>query len=113
LLDRGYIPQLYGDVVLDETADFSICSGDQIIAKLAGKIKPNRVIFLTDVDGVYADDPRKSKKSGLASDVTGSMAGKLREIKDIKCEVTICNGLKPGVFLKCLQGENVGTRVRS
>lgn len=91
LLLRGYMPVLYGDMVPDERLGFSVCSGDQIAARLGRRAR--RMVLATDVDGILADGRLVKKisrknfaqirghigKSG-APDVTGGMAGKIEEL---------------------------------
>ncbi|XP_071690829.1 isopentenyl phosphate kinase isoform X2 [Rutidosis leptorrhynchoides] len=56
-LDSGFVPVLHGDVVLDESLGCTILSGDVIISHLAAHLKPQFVVFLTDVFGVYDRPP--------------------------------------------------------
>ncbi|XP_055801326.1 isopentenyl phosphate kinase [Solanum dulcamara] len=56
-IDTGFIPVLHGDAVLDTLQDCTILSGDVIIRHLAAELKPEFVVFLTDVLGVYDRPP--------------------------------------------------------
>ncbi|KAI9124836.1 hypothetical protein K1719_004163 [Acacia pycnantha] len=56
-LDSGFVPVLHGDAVLDEIQGCTILSGDVIISHLAAHAKPDFVVFLTDVYGVYDRPP--------------------------------------------------------
>ncbi|KAM0015025.1 putative isopentenyl phosphate kinase [Helianthus debilis subsp. tardiflorus] len=56
-LDSGFVPVLHGDAVLDESLGCTILSGDVIISHLAAHLKPQFVVFLTDVFGVYDRPP--------------------------------------------------------
>lgn len=134
ILDLNIIPVLYGDVVTDKKLGCSIVSGDIIVSYLAHKLKADKVIFLSDVDGIFDDDPKKNPQakliikvnnknlkqvlSGIKSsgrdDVTGEMAGKILSIqKNLKnTEVIIANGLKQGNLLKALGQSPIGTKLR-
>ena len=57
-LEKGYIPIIYGDVVLDNELEMAVISGDQIIQYLAINLKADQVILGTDVDGVYNKNPK-------------------------------------------------------
>ncbi|XP_038078906.1 isopentenyl phosphate kinase-like isoform X2 [Patiria miniata] len=57
LLVEGYQPVMHGDCVLDRHQGCTILSGDTIIEKLCSVFEPKRVIFLTDIDGVYDKPP--------------------------------------------------------
>ncbi|XP_050238222.1 isopentenyl phosphate kinase [Mercurialis annua] len=56
-INSGFIPVLHGDAVLDELLGCTILSGDVIIRHLATYLKPEYVVFLTDVPGVYDRPP--------------------------------------------------------
>ncbi|XP_050373223.1 isopentenyl phosphate kinase [Argentina anserina] len=56
-IDSGLVPVLHGDAVLDDLLDCTILSGDVIISHLAAHLKPDYVVFLTDVPGVYDRPP--------------------------------------------------------
>ncbi|XP_063153441.1 uncharacterized protein LOC134493096 [Candoia aspera] len=57
VLDAGYVPVLHGDCALDSEQHCCILSGDTIIEILAKKFSPRRVVFLTDVNGIYSCPP--------------------------------------------------------
>ena len=64
MLEVGLVPVLHGDVVLDSSQNCSILSGDAIISWLStcfhtdrGAYDDLRVIFLTDVAGVFDKAP--------------------------------------------------------
>ena len=96
-LNKGFIPVIYGDVVLDNELEFCVVSGDQIISYIAENLSADEVILGTDVDGVYDKNPKThddaiffDKFSSLHDievlegttnvDVTGGMVGKLKEL---------------------------------
>lgn len=96
-LNKGFVPVIYGDVVLDDELEMAVISGDQIIQYLAINLKPDEVILGTDVDGVYTKNPKlhdDAKFIDLVSslddldvfeettnvDVTGGMVGKIKEL---------------------------------
>ncbi|KAH7858565.1 hypothetical protein Vadar_025335 [Vaccinium darrowii] len=56
-IDSGFVPVLHGDAVLDATQGCTILSGDVIIRHLTEHLKPEFVVFLTDVSGVYDRPP--------------------------------------------------------
>ncbi|XP_008108079.1 uncharacterized protein LOC103278744 isoform X1 [Anolis carolinensis] len=56
-LDAGYVPVLHGDCALDSEQHCCVLSGDTIIEVLAKKFSPRRVVFLTDVNGIFSCPP--------------------------------------------------------
>lgn len=98
-LRLGCVPMTGGDIVPDISDGFSILSGDQIAAFIAVRLKAKRLVYAIDVDGVFDSDPNRYSNarllkdltlasaarlvskvtSGTTPDVTGGMAGKIRE----------------------------------
>lgn len=126
-LKKGFVPVIYGDVVLDNDLEFCVISGDQIIQYLAVNLNPEKVILGTDVDGVYNKNPKThddalffDKFSSLKDldtlegttnvDVTGGMVGKIKELlylADLGIESKIINAEVENNIYKVLENENV------
>lgn len=123
-LRAGFVPVLYGDMVLDSRLGSSVCSGDQIVAYLGKKAK--RMVLATNVDGVLAEGklvPEISRKnfsrikkhlgSSGSPDVTGGMAGKIAELLKVKKPAYVVNARKPERVVALLLGKKaVCTRIR-
>ena len=126
-LEKGFIPIIYGDVVLDEQLEICVISGDQLIQYLAMNLNPELVVLGTDVDGVYNKNPKThedaiffDKFSSLEDldtlegttnvDVTGGMVGKIKELlylADLGIESKIINAeVKDNIF-NVLQNKDV------
>jgi len=131
-VDLGIVPVTFGDVALDDRRGFGICSGDQLMEALAKEFSPQRIIFCTDVDGVFDRDPNiepgatmlqnvdrgtldRLPRNQRCADVTGSIYAKLETMLRITSfggEAMVINGLMPGRLAAALKGENVvGTKV--
>ena len=129
-LSKGFIPVIYGDVVLDNDLEFCVISGDQLIQYLAKNLNPSRVILGTDVDGVYNKNPKThddaiffDKFTSLSDldtlegttnvDVTGGMVGKIRELlflADLGIESKIINAeVEDNIFNVLENNEVKGT----
>ena len=137
-LRLGYTPVLHGDGALDFKWGSSIISGDVIAELLAKYLGPTKVIFVSDVDGIYDKDPKlfedatllehltigdvlrllKSESVGESTydDVTQGMKGKLKAILpiiDSQCEVVLINGMREGTLYNVLVGtEERGTYIK-
>ena len=123
-LSFGLIPTTFGDVLLGSKG-FYIISGDVIVLDLCRLLKPSRVIFASNIDGIYEDINDKSslipkisnfhnnfKFSKLDYDVTGGIKTKITQsmkIANLGIEVQITNGLNSHTLMKALKGEHVGT----
>ena len=138
-LKEGFIPVIYGDVVLDDKLKIAVLSGDQILQYISKNLKINNskskkeVILGTDVDGVFTKNPKKyddaihiSKLSSLDEikefdsttniDVTGGMIGKIKELlelADMGIESRIINANEPKTIFNALENKNVkGTLIK-
>ena len=127
MYDKGIMPVMFGDVVMDRKLGFAICSGDQIMELLTGIFHPSRVIFISDIDGLYDDDPKKNTSARLikdvnrrtldevrtditVADVTGGVRGKMETMLRMcseGCDCVLINGTVDGRLLSLLKGEKV------
>ncbi|MHA1665551.1 MAG: amino acid kinase family protein, partial [Candidatus Njordarchaeales archaeon] len=109
-----------------------IVSGDYIIEFLARELRPDKVIFGTDVEGIYRDpkdptslipridernlsDMRKFLKSTQKIDVTGGMIEKLNSmvrISKLGVLVQVISLLSSGNVYRAIKGEKIGTIVK-
>ena len=140
VLRRGLVPLVYGDVALDEVWGSTIASTEAVFAFLARALRPQRILLLGEVDGVYTGDPHQDPKAALIPvihaqemaeteamlggsygvDVTGGMRSKVqlmveavREVPGL--EVCLFSGLRPGLSEEVLGDPSldVGTRIVS
>ncbi|XP_022158794.1 uncharacterized protein LOC111025262 isoform X1 [Momordica charantia] len=70
-INFGFVPVLHGDAVFDDSLGCTILSGDVIIRHLAEHLKPDYVVFLTDVLGVYDRPPSEPNAVLLREIVVG------------------------------------------
>lgn len=126
LIDSGFVPVMYGDIILSKK-EYRIISGDEIALDLAQEFSPETIIFVSDVDGLFTADPKivpgakliRSIKSeemnvkSLATDATGSMNGKMKMVKEMlkySPKVLIVNGNYPERLGKYLMNKDtIGT----
>ena len=125
------MPVTFGDVVHTEGARYSILSGDALMTILAKVLQPLRIIFATNVDGIYKDltsrelvseikvtGDRKSVEffRGSGNDVTGGMHRKVTEAFKIAShgmDVVMINGLMPERIREAVEGTlKIGTVVK-
>ena len=100
----GMIPLIGGDMLYDSKMGFSVGSGDQFMVLFAKQFSADKVIFVSDVDGVYTSDPKQNpdaevipsisldtlsdiiEKTDTApiGDVSGAMKGKLKAVMSLQ-----------------------------
>jgi len=129
-VNEKIVPVLNGTMCPDLELKGSVISGDSVLEHLAKNFKTKKIIFATDVDGIYDRDSKKYKNAKLireinfknlnkikkgisgssATDVTKGMLGKVNRIIKLSKLGIICqilNGLKKGYIKKALLGERV------
>jgi isopentenyl phosphate kinase len=120
MLAEGFVPVLHGDVVVDETAGGTVCSGDTLVVALADALDADRLGVCSTVPGVLDGGEVVPEITGYeavadvlggsdATDVTGGMAGKVRALLDVDGPASIFGLDDLGRFLAAGQP---GTTVR-
>lgn len=130
LLKMGVIPIVNeNDTVATDEIEFG--DNDTLSAIVAALVGADLLILLSDIDGLYSDDPRKSESArfietvdvidssilemakGAGSDVgTGGMSTKIsaaRIATDSGADMIIANGADVSVVHELLTGANIGT----
>ena len=122
LMDSGYLP-VVACLAGDRQGRFYNVNADQMAASIAGAMGADKLLFLTDVDGVRSEDGSicSSISIGLSQTLidkgiaSGGMRTKLEaavdSIRHGVREVVIAPGASPGVVRKLIAGMPLGTRV--
>ena len=134
-VDRGLVPVVFGDVVMDTVLGTSICSTEEALAFLVPRLRRRgetirRVIWLGETDGIYDAEGqtiplvhssnynrvRRSISPAAGFDVTGGMLLRLKTAWNLArrgTESRILDGTVPGVLKSALLGgeELPGTHV--
>ncbi len=133
LLSYGIIPIINeNDTVATDEIRFG--DNDNLASLVAGLIEAERFVILSDVDGLFTDDPRKNSEAKLIRHVeevtpeleekagsagtlvgTGGMYSKILAAKkavDNGITVNIINGRKKGIILSLLSGLHHGTEIK-
>ena len=120
MLGEGFVPVSHGDVIAHEGHGTTIISGDEVVVRFAESLAADRVGLCSTVDGVYDadgdvidriddfDDVADALGGSDATDVTGGMAGKVRELLALDAPAWIfgLDGLE-----EFLAGGSPGTRI--
>jgi isopentenyl phosphate kinase len=124
-LAAGVTPVSFGDVVRDDAWGFSILSADTIAVELARELPARRVLFVSDVGGVFEPGATarrvavpvvtpelvdRLRPSPGVADVTGGIRGKaeaMLAIADDGADAGLISGLSNGALSRALKGERV------
>ena len=100
LLEHGLVPLVYGDIALDTTKGCTILSTEELFVHLAQSLRPQRILMVGEVSGVFSGDPQRDSivrlvpeinsrnyaevermlSASFGVDVTGGMLGKVRTL---------------------------------
>ena len=130
LLHMGAIPIVNENDTIS-TYEIQFGDNDTLSAVVAALVQADLLILLSDIDGLFTDDPNKDPDAkfidyvdhvdqhfekmgkGSASDVgTGGMSTKLKAAKlatSAGADMVIANGADMGVIHRIMDGEPVGT----
>lgn len=134
LLGLGAIPIVNENDTIS-TYEIQFGDNDTLSAVVSALVRADLLILLSDIDGLFTDDPNKNPDARFveyvervdehfermagdsASDVgTGGMATKLgaaRIATSAGADMVIANGADMGVIHRIVDGENVGTLFRA
>jgi isopentenyl phosphate kinase len=139
-LERGVIPVVFGDVVLDDVRGGTIASTEEIFEALLAHLPAGHMVLAGEVDGVFTADPQldaaarpiptitPADLAGLADqlgsshgvDVTGGMVAKVAQSVALVqghpgLAITLCSGLLPGQVHRALTQPHLplGTRIHA
>ncbi|TFG13498.1 amino acid kinase [Candidatus Thorarchaeota archaeon] len=129
-LSIGMVPLLGGDILIDSVMGFTVGSGDQLAVLIAKELKAKKIIFASDVAGIFDSDPKTNPDAELYSeidigevertveemgkstviDASGAMKGKLkslipaRPLLEAGLEVSILSMMESGNLADYLKG---------
>jgi acetylglutamate kinase len=126
LLDSGYLPVVTCIAPDERGKDYNI-NADMFAGHLAGALRAEQYVVLTDVDGVFRDidDPSSlvpdlsaaEVRAGMGTLVRGGMIPKLESCLEAleggAGSARIINGMKPEQLAACVRGEPIGTRIHT
>lgn len=120
MLDEGFVPVLFGDVIAHTGNGFTVVSGDELAVSLTDSLDVGRVGMCSSVPGVLDESgdviPHIGSLADAADalggshgwDVTGGMAEKVHELLRLPVPAAIF-GIDD--LPSYLAGEDVGTRI--
>ena len=130
LLEFGVIPIINENDTIS-TDEISIGDNDTLGAIVTTSVKADLMIILSDINGLYTENPRTNKDAKLISDVenldehilamgkesgsmlgTGGMHTKLNAAKivtDCGIDTIIANGSNPDILYDIIEGKPTGT----
>ncbi len=134
LLELGVVPIFNeNDVVSTAEIGTAVGDNDRLSAFVASKIDADLLIILSDIEGLYTNDPKKDRQARLIGDVpklddevlsfagaagsvfsTGGMKTKLLAAKiaaNAGCGTIIASGYEKDVLSRIVSGESIGTYI--
>lgn len=134
LLEMGVIPIVNENDTIS-TYEIQFGDNDTLSAIVSALVQADLLILLSDIDGLFTDDPNKNPDAkfieyvdrvdehfeqmakGSASDVgTGGMTTKINAAKlatSAGADMIIANGSDMGIIHKIIEGERIGTMFKA
>ena len=131
LLDLDVLPIINENDTI-ATEEIKVGDNDTLSAMVAVSVDADRLILLSDIDGLYTADPHKDPNATLIHEVkalsedilalaggegsslgTGGMRTKLHAAQictEAGCEMVILNGAEPSLLYDLFEGKCIGTR---
>jgi len=124
LLRLGHLPVIAPVAIDAETAQLLNTNADTAAGEIAAALHAERLVFLTDVEGVLNDkkqllpqlSPRQAQELITAGVAAGGMIPKLEaaiEAAAAGCATRIIDGTQPAALARVLAGEDQGTTLRA
>ena len=98
-IKEGFIPSVYGDVVMDSKQGVAIASTEDVFLFIAPHLKPKRIILGTDVDGVFDKDPFKNKDARLIERISSGNIHKIVAGTGGAKKIDVTGGMKTKVAM--------------
>jgi len=134
LMKHGVVPIVNeNDSVATNEIGPKFGDNDELSAVVARLLSARRLILLSDIEGVFTDNPKSNPKATLITEINqiddailnmakdvqngrsrGGMASKLNAAKDASeagIEVVIAHGRRAGIVSAIQRGDQVGTKV--
>lgn len=126
LLRNGYLPVI-STIGLDDNGNTYNINADYVAGEIAGKLKAEKLLFFTDVDGIYTNFEDKNtlineiEKNEIlklidSGNINGGMLPKvnacLETLDKGVSEVVILNGEIESIIDKYFSNEKVGTTIK-
>jgi isopentenyl phosphate kinase len=137
-LADSLVPVSHGDLIRasapGSVGDFEVISGDVVARDLALAWPADRIVMVTDIDGILDRDPSQGAgetmgrlgyeeclsilkhRSPRGADVTGGIVEKIRNCREPifgGTPLQIISGLRPGHLASASRGEEVGTIIEA
>jgi glutamate 5-kinase len=134
LLKHNIIPIINeNDSIATEEIDINFGDNDELSSKVAQLVSANKLIILTDIDGLYTANPKTDTKAKLIKKIDtvsedffkyindikntrsrGGMTSKLKSAKaaaEAGTEVIIANGRREGIIANIFSDNFIGTKI--
>ena len=114
LLTGGYVPVI-SPVAAGESWESYNCNADDAACAVAEALKADKLVFLTDVDGILMDS--RNAKTAISSLIQGGMVPKLRScvraLENGVSKVAVLDGrIDHVMLLDAVSGQTMGTTLR-
>jgi len=93
VLQHGGVPLVYGDVALDDVQGCTIISTEQIFTHLARYLRPERIVMVGQVPGVYSGDPQRDSIVRLIPEISSRNYEQVEQMLSTSFGVDVTGGM--------------------
>jgi len=93
LLQHGVVPLVYGDIALDAVKGCTIISTEQIFVHLARELRPQRILMVGEVAGVYSGDPQRDAIVRLVPEINARNYAEIERMLSASYGVDVTGGM--------------------
>jgi isopentenyl phosphate kinase len=93
MLEHGAVPLVYGDVAVDDVRGCTIISTEQVLAHLARALRPQRIILVGEVAGVYSGDPSRDAVVRLIPEISPANYAEVETMLTTSFGVDVTGGM--------------------
>ncbi|MDE1833225.1 MAG: isopentenyl phosphate kinase family protein [Candidatus Micrarchaeota archaeon] len=94
VMRHGFVPVVYGDVVIDRSQGVAIASTEEVFRLLSQSITPTKVVMGTDVDGIFDKDPNVYPDAKLLREVSGTNYAEASKVAGDARKIDVSGGMQ-------------------
>ena len=93
-IDKGLIPIVYGDCILDQYSYYRVISTEELFAVLTMELRPRRIVYLERVSGIYTKDPMKYSDAELIPLINKENYKEILDLLEESYGIDVTGGMK-------------------
>ncbi len=93
-INKGLIPVIYGDCILDQYGYYRVISTEELFAVLTIELRPKRIVYLERVNGIHTKDPMKYSDAKLIPLINKENYKEILDLLEESYGIDVTGGMK-------------------